>query len=180
MQSAVRTGHDSNPRGSRGFRRFVLPLAIGVLVLACVILLKSGAPPSHTVSQVIRDVHAIALKSPDGGLIGSWWISAADIDPLTGELLLFHVECGPLQFGAKAARVVVNHEANTFQFDMRGVVVARADRPEDDRIGNDYMIQVDAYTLGPIPYQMDIVADDGLPVRPSSASLRSDATSDTD
>ena len=123
MEPDKPAGHHPNPRWSR---RLLLPLLGAGLIVLCIVMLRGGAPPSHTVSRVIRDVHQVALKQPDGGLLGSWWISAKDIDPLTGNLLRFNVEAGPLHFGADTARVVVDPDANTFEFVMTNVVVARA------------------------------------------------------
>ena len=155
-------------------RRLLLPLLFAGLIVLCIVMLRGGARPSHTVSRVIRDVHQVALRQPDGGLMGSWWIAAKGIDPLTGELLSFSVECGPLHFGAKTARVVVDPETNTFEFVMRTVVVARAERAESGKSGNDFMLDVDSYTLGPIPYHLDIVADDGRSALRDLASLDAD------
>ena len=177
MEPNKPAGHHPNPRWSR---RLWLPLSCAGLIVLCIVMLRAGPPRSHTVSRVIRDVHQVALKQPDGGLMGSWWIAAKGIDPLTGELLLFTVECGPLQFGAETARVVVDPEANTFQFVMTNVVVARAERQESGRSGNDFVIDVDSYTLGPIPYRLDIVADDGRSALRDLASVRSAASLDAD
>ena len=99
---------------------------------------------------------------------------------MTGELLSFSVECGPLHIGAEAARVVVDPETNTFQFELRNVVVARAERGESKRPGGDFVLDVDSYTLGPIPYHIDIVADDGQSARQDRTSLRSAVSLDDD
>ena len=164
----------------RWSRRLLLPLSFAGLIVLCLVMLRSSPPRSHTVSRVIRDVHRVALKQPDGGLLGSWWISAKDIDPLTGNLLRFNVEAGPLHFGAETARVVVDPDANTFQFVMTNVVVARAERGESKRPGGDFLLDMDAYTLGPIPYHIDIVADSGTSARDDPPSLRSSASLDAD
>ena len=177
MESNANASHHPNPRWSR---RLLLPLSFAGLIVLCIVMLRGGAPRSHTVSRVIRDVHEVALKQPDGGLIGSWWIAAKDIDPLTGELLSFSVECGPLHFGSRTAQVVVDPDANTFEFYMRNVVVARAEREETGRTGNDFMLDVDSYTLGPIPYHIDIVADDGRSAQRDRTSLRSAASLEDD
>ncbi len=173
MKPTAPANHQSKPRWSR---RLWLPLSFAGLIVLCIVILRGGAPRSHTVSRVIRDVHQVALKQPDGGLIGSWWIAAKDINPLTGELLFFTVECGPLHFGSQTARVVVDPEANTFQFDMRNVVVARPDREDGRRDGKDFVLDVASYTLGPIPYHIDIVADDGRSTYREPTSLRSAAS----
>lgn len=177
MEPDKPAGRHPNPRWSR---RLWLPLSCAGLIVLCIVMLRAGPPRSHTVSRVIRDVHQVALKQPDGGLLGSWWISAKDIDPLTGELLSFTVECGPLLFGSKTARVVVDPDANTFEFVMRTVVVARADRQDGRRDGKDFVLDVDSYTLGPIPYHIDIVADDGRSRQRDWASLRSAASLEDD
>ena len=177
MTSDAPANHQPNPPLSR---RLLLPLSFAGLIVVCIVILRGGAPRSHTVSRVIRDVHQVALKQPDGGLIGSWWIAAKDINPLTGELLSFSVECGPLHFGSQTARVVVDPDANTFEFYMRNVVVARADRQDGRRDGKDFVLDVDSYTLGPIPYHIDIVADDGRSAPHDPASLRSAASLEDD
>ncbi len=177
MKSDAPANHHPKPRWSR---RLFLPLLFAGLIVLCIVVLRGGAPRSHTVSRVIRDVHQVALKQPDGGLIGSWWIAAKDIDPPTGELLLFSVECGPLHFVSQTARVVVDPDANTFEFVMQKVVVARADRQDGRRDGKDFVLDVDSYTLGPIPYHIDIVADDGRSRQHDLASLRSAASPDAE
>ena len=177
MEPDAPTGRHLNPRWSR---RLLLPLSCAGLIVLCLVMLRAGPPRSHTVSRVIRDVHQVALKQPDGGLLGSWWISAKDIDPLTGNLLWFNVEAGPLHFGAETARVVVDPDANTFQFVMTNVVVVRAERGESRRPGGDFLLDMDAYTLGPIPYHIDIVADSGTSAQRDLTSLRSDASSAKD
>ena len=177
MEPNKPAGHPPKPRW---YRRLWLPLSCAGLIVLCIVMLRAGPPRAHTVSRVIRDVHQVALKQPDGGLMGSWWISAKDIDPLTGNLLWFNVECGPLHFGAETARVVVDPDANTFQFVMTNVVVVRAERGESKRPGGDFLLDMDAYTLGPIPYRLDIVADSGTSARRDPASLRSDASSAKD
>ena len=177
MKSNETANHDSNSGRSR---RLLMPLLFAGLIVLCIVMLRSGKPRSHTVSRVIRDVHQVALKQPDGGLIGSWWIAAKDIDPLTGELLSFSVECGPLHFGSKTAQVVVDPDANTFEFYMRNVVVVRADRGDGRRDGKDFVLDVDSYTLGPIPYHIDIVADDGRSAPRDWTSLRSAASLEDD
>ncbi len=177
MKSNAPANHHPNPRRSR---RLWLPLSCAGLIVLCIVILRGGSPRSHTVSRVIRDVHRVALKQPDGGLMGSWWISAKDIDPLTGNLLRFNVEAGPLHFGAETARVVVDPDANTFQFVMTNVVVARAERGESRRPGGDFLLDMDTFTLGPIPYHIDIVADSGASAQRDPAALRSDASLDAD
>ncbi len=177
MEPNAPVSHHPKPRWSG---RLWLPLSFAGLIVLCIVILRGGAPRSHTVSRVIRDVHQVALKQPDGGLIGSWWIAAKDIDPLTGELLSFSVECGPLHFGSRTALVVVDPEANTFQFVMQNVVVARADRGDGRRKGHDFVLDVDSYTLGPIPYHIDIVADDGRSAQRNRTSLRSAASLEDD
>ena len=90
------------------------------------------------------------------------------------------MECGPLHIGSETARVVVDPDTNTFQFVMQNVVVARADREDGRREGKDFVLDVDSYTLGPIPYHIDIVADDGRSRRRDLASLRSAASPDAE
>ncbi len=138
--------------------RPVLRVGVAALVVAFVILLVSGSPETRTVSEVIAEVHEIALHEPQGGLIGRWWVSAAGIDPDTGRLRSFKIECGPIHIAAKSARVIVNHHADSFQFEMLDVVMARV--PEPGEPDDDEVLRVlDRFVLGPLPYPMDIVPD---------------------
>jgi hypothetical protein len=148
----------------------VLRLAVVALVVVVVVFLVSGSHEQHTVSEVINEVHRIALAKPQGGLIGSWWVSAAGIDPDTGRLLAFKIECGPIHIAARSARVIVNPHDDSFQFEMWDVVMARVSDeggPDDDV---DTLRRRDRYVLGPLPYTVDIVPDEG-PAHPPPLTL---------
>ena len=131
--------------------------AVAVIV---VVLLINGSHDTQSVSHVIREIHGIALAEPDGGLIGTWWVSAAGIDPLVGELKSFKLDSGSMRFAAKSAKVVVDHETDTFKFEMWDVVLARVSESGEEGIEHE-LVDLDRYTLGPIPYRADIVPDRG-------------------
>ena len=131
-------------------------MPVVVVVIVCVIVF--GSPETRTVSQVIDEIHAIALTEPEGGLIGPWWVSATGIDESNGHLRGFTVECGPIDIGAGTARIIVNHHSNTFQFEMWDVVFARTFDPENPDARHTLQ-HVDRYMLGPLPYPDDIVPD---------------------
>ncbi|MHC5008037.1 MAG: hypothetical protein ACYTGF_11835, partial [Planctomycetota bacterium] len=112
------------------------------------------------VSEVLEEIHEIALDKPQGGLIGRWWVSAAGLDPGTGRLQSFKLECGPIHIAARSARVIVNHHTDSFQFEMWDVVMARV--PESGESEDQDTLRVlDRFVLGPLPYTTDIVADKG-------------------
>ncbi len=141
--------------------RLVLRIAVPIVVVGIVCVIVFDSPETRTVSEVIGEIHAIALREPQGGLIGPWWVSATGIDESNGHLTGFTVECGPIDIGAGTARIIVNHHSDTFQFEMWDVVFARAFDPENPEA--EHTLQhMDRYVLGPLPYPDDIVPDAGL------------------
>ena len=129
-----------------------------VVVLVAVVLLISGSRETRSVTEVIDEIHTLALRPPDGGLLGPWWITAQGYDAETSRLRGFKIECEPVHLAARSARVVVNHTTDTFHFEMWDVVVVQAPGNED---AEGALIDMDRYILGPIPYGIDIVPDKG-------------------
>ncbi len=129
------------------------------MVLAIVVLLISGSREKRTVSEVLEEIHGIALDKPQGGIIGRWWVSAASLDPDTARLQAFKLECGSVHIAARSARVIVNHHTNSFQFEMWDVVMARVPGSGDEAEDADALRAIDRFVLGPLPYTTDIVPD---------------------
>jgi hypothetical protein len=140
--------------------RRVVRIGTVFLVVSVVAFLISSSREKRAVSEVIDEIHEIALDQPQGGLIGRWWVSAAGVDPDTGRLESFKLECGPIHIAARSARVIVNHNSDSFQFEMWDVVMARVPErgePEDQ----ESLRVLDRFVLGPLPYTTDIVPDRG-------------------
>ena len=141
--------------------RLLARLGVAAVVLAFVVLLISGSRDKRTVSEVLEEIHGIALDKPQGGIIGRWWVSAASLDPDTARLQAFKLECGSIHIAARSARVVVNHHTNSFQFEMWDVVMARVPGSGDEGEDQDGLRAIDRFVLGPLPYTTDIVPDKG-------------------
>ncbi len=159
---------------SQSLSRFLLPLGGVVIIAICIFLITRGSANSRTVSSVVRDIHQTALSQPDGGLIGLLWISADDINPITGQLISFNLECGPIIFGAKTARVIVNPDLNSFSFEMKDVVAVRAVRGKHSKANDDFMFEIDSYTFGPISLREDIVTDSNITLLKDLATATGD------
>lgn len=139
---------------SRFPRGVVVRVGVALSAVALVVVLINGSHKTQTVSEVIDEIHAIALAEPHGGVIGRWWVSAAGVDSGNGRLQSFKVECGPVHIAARSARVIVNPLDDTFKFEMWDVVMVRLDKDEES-----IPVDMDRYVLGPLPYNVDIVAD---------------------
>lgn len=144
--------------------RLILPVAGAGLLIGCGLLLLRGGHETHTVSQVARSIHEIALTAnapdapPEAGLVGPWRVSAERLDPLSGKLIDFNIKSGVMMISARTAQVVIDPDADTFSFDMRDVVFVRVPRLREE--GREAAIHhLDRYTLGPAPYNVDIVPD---------------------
>ncbi|MHC4129265.1 MAG: hypothetical protein ACYTE6_09890 [Planctomycetota bacterium] len=146
--------------------RKALRLGAAALVVGMIVFLISSSREQRTVSEVIDEIHQIALDEPQGGLIGRWWVSAAGVDPDTGRLQAFKLECGPVHIAARSARVIVNHHTNSFQFEMWDVVMARVP-DQDDPDDQDTLRVLDRFSLGPLPYSTDVVPDKPAKRQPS-------------
>ncbi|MHC4217239.1 MAG: hypothetical protein ACYSU7_02175 [Planctomycetota bacterium] len=148
------------PTSARVPVRLLVRVGTVALVVLIASLLISGSHEKRLVSEVIDEIHGIALDEPRGGLIGRWWVSAAGVDPDTGRLHSFKLECGPIHIAARSARVIVNPNTDSFQFEMWDVVMARVHdggEPEED----DTLRVLSRFVLGPLPYTTDIIPDKG-------------------
>ena len=151
---------DAQKPATRAPVGLLLRLAAAGVFVAGIVLLVTSSHNTRTVSQVIDEINELALAKPQGGLIGTWWVSAGDKDPDDGQLLDFKVECGPVHIASRSARIIVNPQKDTFRFEMTDVVFARIPGfGEEETVGA--LRQLDRYVLGPLPYDGDIVADKG-------------------
>lgn len=171
MQSQFSSNQSSK---TNSIRRFFMPFGGVIIIAICISFIVRKPSNQHTVSSVVRDIHKIALTKPDGGLIGLWWISADDINPITGQLLSFNLECGPIIFGAKTAKVIVNPDMNSFSFEMQDVVAVRAVRGKNNKANDDFMLEMDSYTVGPISLLEDIVSDSTVTLLKDLATASND------
>ncbi|MHC4429036.1 MAG: hypothetical protein ACYS0D_10625 [Planctomycetota bacterium] len=146
----------STPSRESGTGVWILRGTLIALTIAAVVTLIAGRSRTESTSEVVAQIHAVALTQPNGGLVGPWWVSASDLDPV-GRLLNFRVEVGSVQFAAQTARVTVDAEHDTFTFEMTGVVLFRWDEPLPGEDPRRPLVEMERYTLGPIPYQKDIV-----------------------
>jgi hypothetical protein len=164
--------HTPDQAAGRFPLRLALRLGAVVLTVGLLAFLVSGTHEKRTVQEVLDEIHGIALDDPRGGLIGHWWVSASGLDPDTGRLQAFKLECGPIHIAARSARVIVNPQTDSFEFEMWDVVMAKvpgAGEPETD----DALRVLDQFTVGPLPYRTDIVPDKAGD-RPPAAILPSE------
>ena len=148
--------HASTARRPATTGRWILRGTLIALAICAAVVLIGGYRQTQTASEVVEQVHAIALTRPDGGLVGPWWVSAKAVDPV-GRLLSFRVEVGTVHFAAQTARVVVDPERDAFSFEMAGVVLIRVDEPKAGENPNRPLVEMERYVLGPIPHKHDIV-----------------------
>lgn len=152
------------PVAGRGTPRGIVRLGAGIAVVVLIVVLLSGSHKTRSVTAVVDEIYEIALAKPQGGLVGSWWVSAAATDSTDGRLLDFKIECGPMQFAARSARVTVNPHNNTFSFEMWDVAMAHVpESGKNDDEGTELVMR-DWYRLGPLPYPQDIVPDGKEPL----------------
>jgi len=153
----------------------VMPiLGLGLLAAALIVLWYEPLP-QQTVSEVHRNFRAIALAKSakpgldDGGPVGPWWITASDVDPVTGVFQNFHVRSGGILIAADRARLEVDPQTDTFSFQLDDVVFTQipdrspAGAPGSSKLldapGESFVSELEHHTLGPAPYGMDIVPD---------------------
>lgn len=160
----------------------ILPvLGIGLLAASLVVLWWEP-PQKQSVSEVTRQFRDIAMaKSPkpgldDGGPIGPWWVTATDVDPVTGVFLNVHVRSGSMLIAADTARLVIDPATDTFQLELHDVVFTRVPDGDNPELKH-HVLELDHHTLGPVPYGMDIVPDQNIvPTTITSAARSIDAT----
>ncbi|MCP3906374.1 MAG: hypothetical protein GY715_22365 [Planctomycetes bacterium] len=172
---------NSKPKGPL---RLLMPvLGVGLIVVCAIVLLGSGGE-RHTVSEVVRSIRKAALagNEPDApygsGRIGPWKIAADHVDPLTGELSNFRIQSGAMMIAARTAQILVDPEADTFGFELHGVVYTRVPAGGDGAADDDeaFVHDLERHVLGPAPYGVDIIPDrPGAKPRPGDTSKLSRA-----
>jgi hypothetical protein len=164
--------HSKPTRATRPPARFIAPMAGAGLVIACgIVLFKQQQPPGVPVSEVERQVVAVALAGgkPNAeigdGAFGPWIIAADRQDPTTGYLEPFRVEYESVLLTAESAEIRIDAENDAFSFVLRDVIFVHA--PEDGTTQNGLSARspegslhtVAIHELGPIPYGRDIIPD---------------------
>lgn len=145
--------------------KFILPIASTGLLIACLFSLFFSMRKTYSEAEVIRSIHIIALRQsekpgvPNGGPLGHWWISALNVDPITGKLFDFSITTDTMIIAAKSVMVDVDPLADTFAFDMTGVVLTRIVASDDDK--GEILVTREHYRLGPAPFGVDIIPDAG-------------------
>lgn len=151
--------------GKRSRVWLVLPVLGFGLLAACLLVLWWEPPARESVSSIHRHFREIALsKSPrpgvdDGGAIGPWWVTASEVDPVTGVFHNFHVRSGPILMAARTARLEVDPGTDTFQFELFNVSFTSVPDSDVNPPVDHTLLQLEHHTLGPVPYGMDIVPD---------------------
>lgn len=137
----------------------------------------------HTASAVMRDLRDLALArghipgEPNGGELGPWWISAASFDPMSGELKNFRLKSGSIELAAQSAKILVDPEADSIGFDLwRVVYTVLPNESHPDQVGE--LIELESYTLGPVPYGHEIVRDSGADAPPTIPPRRTPQPTD--
>lgn len=129
-------------------------------------IVRESANQPYSASAVMRDLRDLALQrgvmpnQPDGGELGPWWISAVSFDPMSGELKNFRLKSGPIELAAQSAKILVDPEADSIAFDLwRVVYTVLPNNTHPEQAGE--LIEMESYTLGPVPYGHEIVPDAG-------------------
>ena len=141
----------TNPKQSSR-AKFILPIAGTGLLIACLFALFSSMKKTYSEAEVIRSIHLIALRQsekpgvPDGGPLGHWWISALNVDPISGELFDFSITTDTMIIAAQSVMVDIDSLADTFAFDMTGVVLTRIVESDDD--DGEILVTREHYRLG--------------------------------
>ncbi len=160
----------TNPKQSSR-AKFILPIAGTGLLIACLFALFSGMKKTYSEAEIIRSIHTIALRQsekpgvPDGGPLGHWWISAGNVDPISGKLFEFSITTDTLMIAAQTVMVDIDPLADTFTFDMTGVVLTRIVESDDDE--GEILVHHEHYRLGPAPFGVDIIANAGSAQEPT-------------
>jgi len=160
----------------RSHGKLILPfLSAGLLVAGATLLIRESMDQPHTASMVTRQLRDLALQravrpgQDDGGFIGPWRISAVSYDPMTGELKNFRLKSGPVELAAASAKILVDPEADSIGFELhRLVYTVLPNESHPERTGE--LVELNNYTLGPVPYGREIVPDAGsmsvAPIKP--------------
>ena len=149
----------SSEKKRRSYARLLLPMACaGMIIAGLLVIFTHSIKETTTVGEIRDRIHGIALREPDGGPIGPWWICASALDAETGDLTDFHLETAGIRIAAKRARVIVNTETDSMSLDLRGVVYVRI--PDSGEQGPDHrVLEKNRMELGPIPISADVVED---------------------
>lgn len=145
--------------------KFILPIAGTGLLIACLFALFFSMRKTYSEAEIIRSIHIIALRQsekpgvPNGGPLGHWWISAVKVDPITGKLFDFSITTDTMIIAAQSVMVEIDPLADTFTFDMTGVVLTRFSDSNDDE--GEILVTREHYRLGPAPFGVDIIPDAG-------------------
>lgn len=160
----------TNPKQSSRVN-LILPIAGTGLLIACLFALFFGMRKTYSEAEIIRSIHIIALRQsekpgvPNGGPLGHWWISAVNVDPISGELFDFSITTDTMIIAAQSVMVDIDPLADTFTFDMTGVVMTRIVASDDD--DGEILVTRDHYRLGPAPFGVDIIPDAGSARKPT-------------
>ena len=160
----------ANPKQSSR-AKFILPIAGTGLLIACFFVLFFSLKKTYSEAEVIRSIHTIALRQsekpgvPHGGPLGHWWISAVNVDPISGELFLFSITTDTMMIAAQSVMVDIDSLADTFAFDMTGVVLTRLVESGDEE--GEILVNREHYRLGPAPFGVDIIPDAGSAREPT-------------
>jgi hypothetical protein len=170
LPATVRTMPDpapTTPSAPRSLARLAMPFAAAGMVVACLAVLLNGSrDPGVSESQVHREIREIALhrggegSQDDGGHVGPWWISASDVDPLTGIFRDFKLTSGKLRLASTSALLIVDADTDMVSIHLEDVVMVRVlDGTEDEPQRR--LHHIDVFDLGPIRWHEDIVRDGG-------------------
>lgn len=141
-------------------------LALGI-ICACVgaLLAARRSDDAVTVSQVRRQVIANTLQrgqtptEPDGALLGPWRITAEDADPVTGRLHLLRLENDDMVLTARSAALTIDETRDTVSLHLHNLELATLKDATEDGVVDRFLNHLEAFTVGPIPWRMPIVAD---------------------
>ena len=86
-------------------------------------------------------------------------ISAVSIDPITGRLFDFSITTETMIIAAQSVMVDIDPLADTFAFEMTGVVLTKIADAGDDE--GEILVDRKFYRLGPAPFGVDIIPDAG-------------------
>jgi len=148
-------------------------LGIGLLV-AGTLMIAGKLRDTPTVHEAAAEIREVVLRRSDlpgiddGGRVGPWWVSAGSYDQVTGAFGDFQVRTGDRLIGAETAFLRLDPAADTFAFELRGVVFTRIPDPyQTVETRGSLLHEVETFTLGPAPYGSDIVAAEAPPTTPN-------------
>lgn len=182
MQSQTRDTHTAgkSPRTANSKRWLILPGMGAIAMIAIGLALLKLNQPTATVAQVKQELREIALRTSEsgmldnGGAVGPWWIAANDVNPFTDEFTELRVRSGDMLIAARSAILSVDPQRDTFAFELRDVVFTRI--LKDEQLpGGDALWHLEAHTLGPAPWGIDIIEGgpgDSIPELPEALARK--------